>query len=281
MLQLPGGGDNRNCMGNDLSLIAYRLRLLGFNAIRLPFRFFEFDLPASSFIEVGCTMPTLEEFKALSVPDALQATAATLELPFEYDGWKCQKPSDHTWMTSANFYVPGPRGDPGIYDIGRDSGRPFVEVFSRFLWTVQYFVAQGFYVALDYHPYGSQSDWQLSSEGSAYSTPAKLAKKWGDLVTALMELPVWEEQLKGRIMVDLANEMDILNCEWDKTGTPREYSLVACPPYKDLANAVIDTVTALSPETIIWVGGIGQKADKCNNWGEGFRTENTTVDSSG
>jgi hypothetical protein len=29
---LPFGGDARNCLGNDLSLVAYRLRLLGFNA---------------------------------------------------------------------------------------------------------------------------------------------------------------------------------------------------------------------------------------------------------
>ena len=135
---------------------------------------------------------------------------------------------------------------------------------------------QGFYVALDYHPYGIDSEFQLQMDGAAYGTPAKFGKKWAGLVQQLQALPVWDQYLKGRVMLDLANELDILNGQWDAYGTKRFNAQTALPPVRDLMNAAINAVYAISPETIMWVGGAGQTQDKCNNWGDGYRTTGTT-----
>jgi hypothetical protein len=233
-------------------------------------------VPADGFLETECVMPTIDEFKALSAPASMQAAAASLPLPFAYDGWKCLKPENFSYQTAANFYVPGPLGDPVRNGGGYPRGRPYVLMRERFLWTIQYFVAQGFYVALDYHPYYLESDWQLITEDSTVGLPKLFATKWTDLLKSLKALPVWADHLRGRVMIDLANEMDIMNCKWDVQGVPREHGMPPCPPFRDLLNAAIDKLSEEEPGIIIWANGVSQIADKCSSRGDGFRVDEGT-----
>ena len=115
----------------------------------------------------------------------------------------------------------------------------------------------------------------LQADQLLFSNAAALGAAWGTLMAQFQALPSWGF-LKGRIIVDLANELDIVNAQWDAAGTPRAASLPACAPYRDLANAVISAVAAVDPATIVTIGGVGQTGDKCNNWGEGLRTSGTS-----
>jgi hypothetical protein len=238
------------------------------HAVRLPFRFSELARTATSYVEAVCTVPTISDIKALTLPTDLAPNAATYADPEPYEGWKCMKPiSNGTYRTRGNIYVPGSRPN--------DPNRPTATVGDRFKWVVQYFVARGFYVAMDYHPYMQGNMATLLPDHLLYSNATALGEAWGKLMGEFKALPSWRF-LQGRLIVDVANELDIVNAQWDTQGAPRSPELRACAPYKDLVNAVIRGVAAVNPDTIVSVGGVGQTGDKCNNWGVGHRTASTT-----
>jgi hypothetical protein len=235
--------------------------------VRLPFRFSELAKTATSYAERVCTVPTLDQFKALSLPTDLAHNATAYAIREAYEGWKCLMPSSEPYLSRANGYVPGARGK-------EDTSRPNVTVGERFKWVVQYFVARGFYVAMDYHPYMQGNMATLRPDHLLYSNATALGAAWGGLMGEFKALPSWRF-LRGRLIVDVANELDIVNAQWDTKGAPRSPELRACAPYKDLVNAVIRAVAAVDPGTVVMVGGVGQSGDKCNNWGEGLRTTGT------
>lgn len=68
----------------------------------------------------------------------------------------------------------------------------------RFAWQLQYLVAQGFYVILDFQ--SAQSDEPNLME------PMLLAHNWATLWQQLTQLPDYATLLAGRVMPDLANE---------------------------------------------------------------------------
>lgn len=68
----------------------------------------------------------------------------------------------------------------------------------RFLWQVQYLIAQGIYVLLDFN---SQRGWEHNMLHGQL-----LARNWGTLWQALTDLPEYKEHMLGRVFPDLANE---------------------------------------------------------------------------
>jgi hypothetical protein len=68
----------------------------------------------------------------------------------------------------------------------------------RFLWQVQYLVAQGFYVLLDFASHRSE---ELNMQ-----QPQLLAANWAALWRMLTELPGYQQHLAGRVFPDLVNE---------------------------------------------------------------------------
>lgn len=108
-------------IATDMNTVIYRLRLLGFNAVRLPFTFNDLDLPPLPK-ENTCRTATLQEI-IQSVPLS-RGTKPLIELP---DNNKC------------NAYL---------------SNKSTLE---RFIYTLKAFANSGFYVILDYHPMGKEA----------------------------------------------------------------------------------------------------------------------------
>ena len=59
---------------------------------------------------------------------------------------------------------------------------------NRFLWVVQFFIGNGFYVALDYD--GGQGQIELDRQVVANQT--LFAQNWLGLLTAFQSLPTWQ-----------------------------------------------------------------------------------------
>lgn len=86
-------------------------------------------------------------------------------------------------LTMCNWYLPQGPGVPALY---------------RFLWQLQYLVAQGFYVLLDF---SSTRDIEPNVEN-----PQLLAQNWGNLWRILTDIPAYKEYMAGRIFPDVVNE---------------------------------------------------------------------------
>ena len=59
---------------------------------------------------------------------------------------------------------------------------------NRFLWVVQFFIGNGFYVAIDYH--GGQGNIELDRQVVANQT--LFAQNWLGLLSAFQSLPTWQ-----------------------------------------------------------------------------------------
>ena len=65
----------------------------------------------------------------------------------------------------------------------------------RFLYVIQFYVANGFYVALDYHA-GSGF---IETDRKAVSDPRLFKQNWLALLIALQSLKSYESHLKGKL----------------------------------------------------------------------------------
>jgi hypothetical protein len=112
----------------DFHALSYQLRLLGFNAVRLPFTFSDLKRPGR-----GQAMACTHNGKAAwarratdpdlrAQPEYFLAPDPAVEVPLE--GWEREL---------CNTYVPG--NDTALTG-------------ERLLWAVEYFVASGFYVVV-------------------------------------------------------------------------------------------------------------------------------------
>lgn len=116
---LWAGGTSAAC---DYSVILFQLKLLGFNALRLPFTFNDLELSAINKT-ITCKVLTLEELyqRARTVPTTRKTLNITL------DGTKC------------NTKMP-------------NSGR----TIDRFVWAINEAIKQDMRVIIDYHGMGSE-----------------------------------------------------------------------------------------------------------------------------
>jgi aryl-phospho-beta-D-glucosidase BglC (GH1 family) len=113
---------------SDFATIAYQLQLLGFNTVRLPFLFEDLKKNATDIGGYCTGQSTLAEL-AERTTDPDYSGPITRPAP---------KPVVPLFQTrepgSCNKYIPGGR------------------TLDRFLWTMQWFVANGWYVLIDFHP---------------------------------------------------------------------------------------------------------------------------------
>lgn len=109
--------------GTDFSTALFKLRLLGFNAVRLPFTFKDLELKAKNKA-IPCTI--------LPRNDIITKCKALLGTPLP--AWIPPYPSKGI----CNAYLPN------------------TTTRNRFKWTIQQFVKSGFYVIIDYHPMGKE-----------------------------------------------------------------------------------------------------------------------------
>ena len=64
----------------------------------------------------------------------------------------------------------------------------------RFLYVIQYYIGNGFYVAIDYHA----GLGQVESDRQTVSNPSVFQANWLALLTAIQSLSTYETQIKGK-----------------------------------------------------------------------------------
>ena len=170
-----GGADH----ATDFAKIVWQLPALGFNAVRLPFRWK--DMGPAPGRDTACWHSSEEDVKKKATDPAkgyVNKAFRTNPAPMSNrDGW-------------CNTYLPNNGWD-------------------RLLWVTQYFIAQGMYVVLDYQPMGTEyQPYDINT----------FANEWVKLWSAVSCLPNFDSDLKGRIFIDLMNEPDSMGMGWERRG---------------------------------------------------------------
>lgn len=96
-------------------------------------------------------------------------------------------PSPHTQQQTETAYIPGG------------------QTVDRYLWTVQWLIANGWYVLIDSHP--------MSQELASHDAKEFVAN-WRWLWAKVACLPNFEADMKGRLFVDVLNEPDSQGQGW-------------------------------------------------------------------
>jgi hypothetical protein len=212
----------------DFSTIMLRIKLLGFNTIRLPFTFSNLDLPTTS----------------KTIPCIVQPLPEVVHSVF-------------------NRYYPVPRVfSPLPKNNVCNDYLPNGKTLDRFLWTINEFVRNGFYVVLDYHP--------MSTENHPFSVK-KFVDAWDTLWTRITRMPNFNTQLKGRVILDIMNEPDSMNIGWQSYGN--------IPGAKDLYLGTMDRLYKKG-NPLFMIEGTGQTGYKLS-WGNGFVVNSTLIETYG
>eukprot|EP00877_Chromochloris_zofingiensis_P000949 jgi/Chrzof1/10855/Cz05g14190.t1 len=165
----------------DFQTITYQLRLLGFNAVRLPFRWADLDM-APKDLTVRCT--------AISPWD--------LRNRLLEPGWL----TINTLPDNVGYMAPK---TPNYCN----TNIPNTNTYERLLWTVQVLISQGMYVVLDYQPMGTESQPYNVKEFTC---------KWTYLWKKVAALPNFKTDIANRVFVDVMNEPDSMNIKWESSG---------------------------------------------------------------
>ena len=189
-------GPNRwSSLAGDFATVVYRQSLLGFNLVRIPFRFATLDERPRSTLARSCTLTSRQ---------AVKNTVSNPLPPFDtlqYDTWRLPSPPAPPpprpkHAPACNWYLP----DGSVRD--------------RLLWSLQYYVANGFYVILDYHP--ATPEDEAAEDSALLSNATALGAAWRRLAADVASLPAWREgKLRGRVFFELINEPDRLGIAWN------------------------------------------------------------------
>lgn len=222
-----------NSIAFDFATVVYRMELLGFNAIRLPFSFQDlFNLAPKNYAQ-GCTIATQSQIQASvtnpSVPVPAGDTIPPMVAPPQRQANTC------------NDYLPNDT------------------TLNRFLWVVNFFAKNGFYVLIDNHFREDQTVLQSQQQWLQY---------WVQLVTAISKDPV----SRDRLMIDLLNEPDNYGVRWEASGN--------LPALKDLYLSAMDALYQVNPNALFFIEGTGQGGIGAN-WGDGFATDPTLITQNG
>jgi aryl-phospho-beta-D-glucosidase BglC (GH1 family) len=248
---LDGLYSSGSAAATDMASITWQLRLLGFNGVRLPFLFDDVlrRAPRNTTFLSYCDPTTPRELAERAVdPEA---------------------PADGKQRASESQPVPVPPVPlpPAGGDTRCNTYLPWTSTLDRFLWVVQWFAANGFYVLLDYHPMGQ--------EYTSYSTEAFVGN-WTQLWRAVSCLPNFESGLRGRVFVDLLNEPDSIGQRWERTnpwGNNGE-----AEGLKEIYLSAMDALWRITPGApLFFVEGGGQTGLRGVNWGNGFATDRALI----
>jgi hypothetical protein len=215
--------NTRDALVADFATVVWRMKLLGINAVRLPFSFLEFSKTPQSIVWPSCGAIDPNRVRSNVIPPGMNVPSSAVPPPLP---------------TAAN--------------ISRTSGVCNQYVSSqttrgRLLWVTKFLADNGFYVILDDHlvrdgrekekrretgegreargkkwgensppPQKKQKNVLLSSnKPQVYDTyvlsdPIGWAKGWGSLAADVAADPV----MKNRVMFDLMNEPDGRGIGW-------------------------------------------------------------------
>ncbi len=227
---LWAGPDN---LSLDFATVVYRMQLLGCNAVRLPFSFKDvFGLAPRNY-----NLPTMAVSQSVikaSVTDP--SVTAMGDIPPQ------KSPPTVTNPNVSNSYLPNDT------------------TLNRFLWVVNFFAKNGFYVLIDNH---LREDQTVLEQGKA-----NWVQDWVRLVTAISNDPISKEML----LIDLLNEPDNFGIRWEASGNN--------PGLGDLYLSAMDALYAVNPHALFLLEGTGQGGIGAN-WGDGFATDPTLISQNG
>ena len=204
-------------LGSDFQTIVWRQKLLGFNAVRLPFSFKSFAGTPQATAK-PCDLNVAAQVKALTADPQDNPALVTEPPPLAH-------PVDAKGQ--CNGYLP------------TSSSR------DQFLWVVDFYVRNGFYVLVDNH----SEDHTVVENGDEW------AQKWAQLIADIMS----KDSAKGRVFADILNEPDQVGGRWAEGAVHMG----------ELYIKAMDAIWAKSQDIIFFVEGLGQ-AGTGANWGDGF-----------
>jgi len=178
----------------DFATVVYRIQLLGFNAVRLPFSFQSLYNAAPKSQTQTCSASTTEAIlSSVTYPD------------------KTDIPADQPVPTQAS----PPAQTPGVCN----DYVPSDTTLDRFAWVVSYLAANDFYILLDN---------QFNLDTTVLDDYAQWLTWWPSLISTISE----DATASLRIMVDILNEPDCNSLEWSaangKPGKPLSLLFTAC-----------------------------------------------------
>lgn len=214
-----------NAMAGDFATVVYRMQLLGFNAVRIPFSFKDlYTLTPRDYI-TSCTIPSISAIQASVTNASASVVEGTVTPP----------------MIAPPARIPGKCNDYFPNDT----------TLNRFLWTVNFFAKNGFYVLIDNH---------LREDQTAFENQALWVQHWTDLVSQISSNPISKKML----MIDILNEPDEYSIRWEATASR--------PALKELYISVMNAVYPINPEILFFIEGTGQEGIGAN-FGDGFATD--------
>jgi hypothetical protein len=168
----------------DFALITYQLRLLGYNAVRLPFTWRDLTMAPKDLVK-ECTAVSPDQLKRRLISPNVVDKYINMPLPGNVSPQRKRQPG------FCNQYL------------------PMRSNYHRLLFVAQSFIAQGMYVVLDYQPQGlEQQPYSLST----------FVSQWTDLWKMVACLPNFDSDIANRIFVDIMNEPDSMGIRWESNG---------------------------------------------------------------
>jgi aryl-phospho-beta-D-glucosidase BglC (GH1 family) len=218
----------------DLATTTAQLRLLGFNTLRIPFDFTVLKNPAKDYRSPQCVR---KDIFANTIDPALHQSRKSL--PTEQPA--APPMPDLRPPGTCNSYVPS---DGTAED--------------ALVWVTSFLVNQGFYVVLNHH--------SLVSNNQIQRNPSDFAHAWANLWARIAAQPGFDEQLKGRVFVDITNEPDFMGMKW----SAQPSAMVGA---SDMYLRVMDRLHEITPTGMLYfIEGTGQTGySLC--WGSGFVTD--------
>lgn len=213
----PGG------LSSDFATVVYRMQLLGFNAVRLPFSFkdlnnltprnlvFEYAIPSLAQIQASVTNPSVSIPSTKTIPPMIAS-------PVRTDG-------------KTNEYLPSN------------------STIDRFLWTINFFAKNGFYVLIGNH---------LKEDQTVLENSAKWISEWKNLITRISQDPLSKKML----MIDILNEPDEHNIRWETLS--------------NLYLTLMDAIYPVNSDILFFIEGTGQSNMGANH-GDGFATDQALI----
>jgi aryl-phospho-beta-D-glucosidase BglC (GH1 family) len=182
----------------DFVNVVWRMQLLGFNTIRLPFSFRDLESATPKDPKYAtCKAITPAEMAASVTPPGVTPPVGPVP--------PIRAPVAKHDPTICNDYVP------------MDSMR------NRFFWAMRYIAANGFYVIIDDH---------LAYDTLVLDDATKWVASWKALAADIAKDPL----LKNRVMLDLLNEPDARGIKW-QTG-PKGPGFGMAKYYEDAMDAI-------------------------------------------
>ncbi|KAL3142124.1 hypothetical protein ABBQ32_004742 [Trebouxia sp. C0010 RCD-2024] len=173
----------------DFATIVYRLQLLGFNAVRLPFSFQNIYNASPKSQTQSCSAVTTQAILSSVTHPGKSGVSSSQQVP---------QPASPAAQTPGvcNDYLPS---DTTI---------------DRFVWVVQYFTANNIYVLLDN---------QLNLDTTVLDNYQQWIQWWPDLVNRISQDPVASQ----KIMIDMLNEPDCQYLQWQAANGAGDLYLAA------------------------------------------------------